>query len=264
MPSDRLTPRQEHDLVIGAEAGDADASRKLVEAFLPAIVGVAAHFPTAVRVERQELVQEGVAGLLFAARRYDTGLETPFWAYASFWVRKSMQELVAELARPFALSDRAVRSLALLRRARSEYVQAHGSEPTDGELSRATGLTRTQIESLLATQRRPQALEEPLGVSAEAVATVGDTIVDPVAEREYEQVLDEIEIHEVRDLADELDARERRVLRAHYGLGQPVQTLSEIGGKLGLTAERARQIEVGALQKLRERMSQAAPVRANA
>ena len=264
MPSDRLTPRQEHDLVIGAEAGDADASRKLVEAFLPAIVGVAAHFPTAVRVERQELVQEGVAGLLFAARRYDTGLETPFWAYASFWVRKSMQELVAELARPVALSDRAVRSLALLGRARSEYVQTHGSEPTDGELSRATGLTRTQIESLLATQRRPRALEEPLGVAAEAVATVGDTIVDPVAEREYEQVLDEIEIHEVRDLADELNARERGVLRAHYGLGQPVQTLSEIGGKLGLTAERARQIELGALQKLRERMSQAAPVRANA
>ena len=205
MPSDRLTPRQEHDLVIGAEAGDADASRKLVEAFLPAIVGVAAHFPTAVRVERQELVQEGVAGLLFAARRYDTSLETPFWAYASFWVRKSMQELVAELARPVALSDRAVRGLALLGRARSEYLQAHGSEPTDGELSRATGLTRTQIESLQATQRRPRALEEPLDGAAEAVATVGDTIVDPVAEREYEQVLDEIEIDEVRDLADELD-----------------------------------------------------------
>jgi RNA polymerase primary sigma factor len=261
--SDRLTLRQEHDLVIGAEAGDADASRKLVEAFLPAIVGVAAHFPTAVRVERQELVQEGVAGLLFAARRYDTGLETPFWAYASFWVRKSMQELVAELARPVALSDRAVRGLALLGRARSEYLQAHGSEPTDGELSRATGLTRTQIESLQATQRRPRALEEPLGGAAEAVATVGDTIVDPVAEREYEQVLDEIEIDVVRDLADELDARERRVLQAHYGLGEPVQTLSQIGGRLGLTAERVRQIEVGALQKLRERMSQAAPVRAN-
>ena len=264
MPSNRLTLRQEHDLVIGAEAGDADASRKLVEAFLPAIVGVAAHFPTAVRVERQELVQEGVAGLLFAARRYDTGLETPFWAYASFWVRKSMQELVAELARPVALSDRAVRGLALLGRARSEYLQAHGNEPTEGELSRATGLTRAQIESLQATERRPRALEEPLSGAVEAPATVGDTIADPVAEREYEQVLDEIEIHEVRDLADELDARERSVLRAHYGLGQPVQTLSEIAGTLGLTAERARQIEVGALQKLRERLSQAAPVRANA
>jgi len=264
VPSDRLTLRQEHDLVIGAEAGDADASRKLVEAFLPAILGVAARFPTAVGVDRQELVQEGVAGLLFAARRYDTHLDTPFWAYASFWVRKSMQELVAELARPVALSDRAVRGLALLRSARSDYLQAHGTEPTEGELSRATGLTRAQIESLQATQRRPRGLEEPLSSAVEAAATVGDTIVDPVAEREYEHVLDEIEILEVRDLADELDTRERSVLRAHYGLGEPAKTLSEIGGTLGLTAERARQIEVGALQKLRERLAQVAPVRAKA
>jgi RNA polymerase primary sigma factor len=264
VPSHRLTPQQEHDLVIGTEAGDADASRKLVEAFLPAIAGVAAHFPAAVGIERQELVQEGVAGLLFAARRYDTGRETPFWAYASFWVRKGMQELVADLTRPMALSDRAVRGLAILRRAQSEYLQAHGSEPTEGELSRATGLTRAQIESLQATERRPRALEQPLGTGAEAVATVGDTIVDPVAEGEYEQVLDEIEIREVRDLADQLDARERGVLRAHYGLGQPVQTLSQIGGTLGLTAERARQIELDALKKLRERLSQAAPVRAKA
>jgi RNA polymerase sigma factor (sigma-70 family) len=103
-----------------------------------------------------------------------------------------------------------------------------------------------------------------LSSAVEPAATVGDTIVDPVAEREYEHVLDEIEILEVRDLADDLDARERCVLRAHYGLGEPVQTLSEIGGTLGLTAERARQIEVGALEKLRERLSQAAPVPAKA
>jgi RNA polymerase primary sigma factor len=64
-------------------------------------------------------------------------------------------------------------------------------------------------------------------------------------------VLDEIEIRQVRDLADELDEREREVIKAHYGLGRCTQTLSEIGATLGLTAERARQIEVGALSKLR-------------
>src|SRR6185312_11034183 len=114
---DWSTLRRERALVAGAEAGDRDASRKLVEAFLPAILGVAGHFPTAVGVERQELVQEGVAGLLFAARRFDGGRGTPFWSYASFWVRKAMQELVAELTRPVALSDRAVRALAQLRAA---------------------------------------------------------------------------------------------------------------------------------------------------
>jgi RNA polymerase primary sigma factor len=262
--AESLTPQQERDLVIGAEAGDADASRELVEAFLPAIAGVAGHFPAAIGVERQELLQEGVAGLLFAARRYDSGLNTRFWSYASFWVRKAMQELVADLTGPVALSDRAVRAVAQLRRARREYLQAHGAEPTDVELSRATGFTRAQIESLRATERRPRALEEPLGGEVETAATVGDALTDPVAEREYELVLDQVEISQVRDLAEELDERERGIIRAHYGLGQPVQTLNQIGGSLGLTAERARQIELAALQKLRERLARAAPVRVEA
>jgi RNA polymerase primary sigma factor len=250
---DWLTLRQEHQLVVGAEAGDRNASRKLVEAFLPAIFGVAGRFPTALGVERQELVQEGVVGLLFAARRFDCRRQTPFWSYASFWVRKAMQELVAELTRPVALSDRAVRALAQLRAARRAYLQAHGSEPTDDELSRATGFTRAQVESLQATERRPWALQESVG-EAEDAATVGDAIADPGAERDYEQVLDRMELAHARNLADELDERARSVVRAHYGLGQRARTLNEIGADLGVTAERARQIEADALRRLRDRL----------
>ena len=106
------------------------------------------------------------------------------------------------------------------------------------------------MESLRATERTPRGIEEQL--SAETDATVGDTIADPRAEQAYERVLDEIEVGVVRDLADRLDERERAVIRAHYGLGGPAQTLNEIGGALGLTAERARQIEVAALNRLRE------------
>jgi RNA polymerase sigma factor (sigma-70 family) len=246
----RLTPPQEQELVIGAEAGDAEASRRLVEAFLPAIAAVAAHIPANGGVDRQDLVQEGVAGLLFAAHRYDARRSTPFWSYASFWVRKAMQELVAELHGPVALSDRAVRALAQLKLARREYVQAHGAEPTDADLSRATGFTRAQVERLHATARRPHALDDALA----------DAVVDPGADEEYARVLDRLEIHEVRRLADQLDERERAVIRAHYGIGERARTLGEIGGDLGLTAERARQIEVEALRKLRERLSRSAPV----
>jgi len=244
--------------VIAADSGDADACRKLVWTFLPAIGGLARGFHDGAGVGRQELVQEGVVGLLSAAHRYDPGLGTPFWAYAAFWVRKAMQELVAELARPVALSDRAVRDLAQIKAARRQHVQAHGAEPTIEELSRATGLTPAQLESLRATERTPRAIEERLG--GETGATVGDTIVDPRAEQAYDRVLDEIEIRELRELADRLDERERAVIRAHYGLGEPARTLNEIGGALGLTAERARQIEVGALNRLREALAPGAEV----
>lgn len=256
--AERLTPQQERDLAIAAESGDTDASRKLVEAFLPSIFGLARYFPTGVGVDRQELVQEGVAGLLFAAHRYDSGLGTPFWAYASFWVRKAMQELVAELTRPVALSDRAVRGLARIKAARKAHLQVHCCEPTNDDLSRASGFTPAQVESLLAVERTPRGMDEPLTAEKGAMATVGDTISDPAAELAFDRVLDEIEIREARDFADQLDERERAVIRGHYGLGQPAQTLSQIGDTLGLTAERARQIELAALNKLRDALAQPA------
>ena len=103
-----------------------------------------------------------------------------------------------------------------------------------------------------AIERTPRGMEERLSADdGDTVSTVGDTVVDPRAEDEYQQVLDQIEIQDVRDLAERLDDRERVVIQAHYGLGRSAQTLGEIGGVLGLTAERARQIEARALNKLR-------------
>jgi RNA polymerase primary sigma factor len=172
-----------------------------------------------------------------------------------------MQELVAELTRPVALSDRAVRGLAQIRKARREHLQSHGTEPTNKELSGATGFTLEQLESLQATERTPRGMEERLSADEETTTTVGDRIIDPVAEQAYEQVLDDLEIGEVRDLTDVLDDRERAIIRAHYGLDEQAQTLSEIGAGLGLTAERARQIEAGALNKLRQTLARAARIK---
>lgn len=260
MARQRLTAAQERDLVIAAECGDSAACRELVEAFLPNIIGLARSFRGS-RVEQRELIQEGVAGLLFAARRYDIQVRTPFWAYASFWVRKAMQELVAELTRPVALSDRAVRELAQVRGAWREHLETHGAEPTDAELGSATGLTPAQLESLRVAERTPRGADERLGDGS--TTTVADAIADPAAEQAYERVLDELEIRDVRDLTDELDERERAVIQAHYGLGREPQTLGQIGSGLGLTAERVRQIEVAALEKLRESLAQPARVGAH-
>jgi RNA polymerase primary sigma factor len=253
----RLTVHQEQKLAIAAVGGDPVACRKLVEVRMPAIATLARRFEGG-RVERRELLQEGVAGLLFAARRYNAGLGTPFWAYASFWVRKAMQELVADLEQPIALSDRAVRDLSHIRRARNEALQRRNGEPTTEQLGAATGLTPSHVESLLAAARMPRRLDDRLTSSDPSGPTLGETITDPVAEQAYEKVLDTIEIRGVLDLINKLAARERAVILGHYGLGHAPRTLSEIGSELGLTAERARQIEAGALSKVREAMARSA------
>jgi RNA polymerase sigma factor (sigma-70 family) len=236
---------------VATERGDRAACRKLVDAFLPAIGGVARRFDRGGGITHAELMQEGVAGLLFAARRYDPRTGTPFWGYASFWVRKAMQELVADVTRPAALSDHAVRGLAQLRAARRAHVLAHGTEPTGAQLAAATGLSRSQLDSLLAIEQQPRSLDEPVSAEGSSSATFGDLLADPNAEGAYDRVLDRLEIRGVGVLAERLDERERAVLAGHYGLGCPAQTLHAIGVALGLSAERVRQIEAAALEKLR-------------
>jgi RNA polymerase primary sigma factor len=244
-----LSGQQERELVVAAERGDRVACRQLVDSYLPAIARVAGRFERGRGVQHAELMQEGVAGLLFAAHRYNPRMQTPFWAYASFWVRKAMQEMVACVSHPVALSDHAVRALAVVRGARREYLQAHAVEPTTAELARATGLTAALVESLLATERRPRSLDEGLADEAGTTRTLRDVVADPDGESAYDHVLDEIQVLE---LGGRLDDRERTVLWSHYGLGQRTpETLRTIGAGLGLTAERVRQIEADALAKLR-------------
>jgi RNA polymerase primary sigma factor len=248
----RLPESEERALVIAAQAGDPRARERVVEAFLPSIGGMARRYTGSSAVTREELVQEGVVGVLRAVDRFDASMGTPFWAYASWWVRQAMQQLVAEVTGPVVLSDRALRRLARLKEVRRSYGREHGREPTTAELVEETGFTPAQIDSLLATERTPRGLEEPVGGEDGVAATVGELVADEGAEDEYDRVLERMEIRELRDLSEDLAERERNILYAHYGLGREPSTLREIAEGLDLSVERVRQIEERALGKLRE------------
>jgi RNA polymerase primary sigma factor len=250
--SQRLPAAEERVLVREAEQGDRNARARLVDAFMPSIAGVARIYRSAPAVDRRELMQEGVVGLLRALERYDPMRGTPFWGYASWWVRQAMQQLVAEVTGPVVLSDRALRQLARVKDARHVHLQANGREPSTGELIETTGLTREQVENLVAVERTPRALEEPIGEGGDADAVFGEQLADPDAEDEYERVDRRLEIEDMREMPSDLCERERVILRARFGLDGREQTLREVGGSLHLSAERVRQIEEGALEKLRE------------
>jgi RNA polymerase sigma factor (sigma-70 family) len=254
-PGSRASPLssvRERALIAATEAGNRDATEELVAAFLPAIDGVAYLYRSFACLERAELRQEGVVGLLRAARRYDHSFETPFWAYASWWVRQAMQQLVAELTGPVVLSDRAARHLVHVKQARSKYEQAHGREPSTGELADAAELSPRQVENLTAIERAPRGLDERPPGEGEAAATFAERLADPATDDDYERIDDLIEAEHLRQMTAGLDERERGIVFAHYGIGCRQRTLREIAAGLQLSVERVRQLEERALEHLRE------------
>jgi RNA polymerase primary sigma factor len=247
----RLPAGLERRLIDAAQAGDRRAREELVEAFLPLIAGVARVYRGSQAITRVELMQEGVVGLLRALERYDPALGAPFWGYAAWWVRQAMQQLIAELTRPMVLSDRALRQLSQLKRAHGEYLVEHAREPSGNELADRTGLSHAQVADMLALERVPQSMDEAIQGAEGDVGAFGELLADPLAGDAYEQLLDYSEIEQIRALLGSLNDRERMILRARYGLDGPEESLRDIGERIGLSAERVRQIEQRALGKLR-------------
>lgn len=247
----RLPLATEQRLVRAAKDGDRRAREELVEAFLPLVATVARVYRGSPTITRVELIQEGVVGLLRALERYDPTLGVPFWGYATWWVRQAMQQLTAELTRPLVLSDRTLRHLAQVKRAHGDYLAQHGREPTGNQLATDAGLTPAQVGELLALERIPQSMDEPVQGANDELGAFGELLADPLAQDAYEQLLDRSEIEQVRALLGSLNDRERMVLRARYGLDGPEQSLREVGERIGLSGERVRQIENRALGKLR-------------
>jgi RNA polymerase primary sigma factor len=247
----RLDPAAERALVLAAREGDPRERERLVRVFLPVIAGVAQIYRGVPAVEQGELLQEGVVGLLRALERYDPEVGAPFWAYACWWVRQSMQQLVSELARPIVLSDRAWRQLTLLRDCRETWLREHGTEPTPVQLADATGLRVAQVDRLLIASKHQRALEEPIAGNDADGATLADVLPDPRQDDPYETVPRRMAIAQLPQLLSRLTPREHRVIRGRYGLDGCEETLGEIAGEFGVSAERVRQIEQGALTRLR-------------
>jgi RNA polymerase sigma factor (sigma-70 family) len=245
-------------MVLAAQAGDYAARDSLIEAFLPLISTVARIYRGSAGVDRGELIQEGVVGVLRALRRYDPSLGTPFWAYASWWVRQAMQQLVSELGRPVVLSDRALRQLARIRDARSEHLQRCGRDPSCHELAGHTGLLTSQVESLIVAERCPRGLDEPVRREGDVSSSLGDLLVDPQAEEQYDKVSRRSQVEALPEVLGELDERERTIVSGRFGLDGPEQTLRELADAFGISAERIRQVEKDALEKLRTAMDRPA------
>lgn len=238
------------DLVARAQAGEAAAREELIERFLPFVSSLARTY-RADGLEHMDLVQEGCAGLLRALSRYEPERGVPFPAYATWWIRQALQEVRSDFVRPLRLPPKALRQLARIKSEHQRVYAAERREPGARELADRAEIALDQVEALLAADKQARSLEEPVAGDEGQIGSLGDLLADPLSADAYEEVLDAIAGEQLRSLLGRLTDRERDVVNARFGFGRPAEKLVEVGERLGLSAERVRQIEQRALVKLR-------------
>lgn len=236
-------------LAAAAKAGDVRAREQLVEGLLPVVARMARRYAGR-DVDASDLVQEGVLGMLRALERFDPDRGS-YAAYARWWIRQAMQQAIAEQSRAVRLPTHMLWELHDLREARSRLYQERGGAFTDAEVGRELGWSDARLRDALTAEAPAVSLDAPHGADAGQVTTAGDLIEDPLSAEAFDRVLIESTGRRVRALLSTMTERERQVLGWRFGLDGEELSLRQIGRRLGVSAERVRQIEERALVKLR-------------
>ncbi len=230
-----------------AAAVVAAAKRELIEANLRLVVAVAKRYRWS-GVPFGDLIQEGNLGLLRAVDKFQYRRGFKFSTYATWWIRQAITRGIADRGRTIRLPVHVAESLNDVMRSRAALVDRLGREPSTEELAQHARIPAPKLKLLLDAAPRPVSLELPVGDDA----TLADFLEDRSAVSPIERVADTQRSTALARALDQLEPREREIVRLRFGLGaEAPHTLEEIGERLDLTRERIRQIEGKALATLR-------------
>ncbi|MBM4435681.1 MAG: sigma-70 family RNA polymerase sigma factor [Actinobacteria bacterium] len=244
-----LTAKEEVDLAQRIEQGDENARHHLVTANLRLVVSVSKKY-TGHGIPLLDLIQEGNAGLMRAAEKFDWRRGYKFSTYATWWIRQAVTRAIAEQSRTIRLPVHVHEKLTKSYRVQRDLQLRMGREPSDGEIAIELEMTEDQIAELKQAARLPVSLETPIGEDGDT--EIGHLIPDDDAVEPMEAATRQMLTENLENVLQMLDPREQKILRLRYGLDDDTpRTLDQVGQEFGLTRERIRQIESQALRKLR-------------
>lgn len=243
-----LNQQQELELAQRCARGDEEAICQMVGSNLRLVVSVAREYAGR-GVPLLDLIQEGSIGLITAVKKFDYTREFRFSTYATKWIRQGITRALMNHAGQIRVPVHTAEKMRQLNRQRADFLQQQGREPTDGELARLTGLSEAKVRQL--TQLAPEvcSLDSPVGEDGDG--SLGQSLMDPAPEPQEEMIRRALQ-ETLDQLMQALNQRQQRIIRLHYGMDDGYcHTLEEIGREMGISKERARQIERDAMEKLR-------------
>ena len=244
-----LDAAEERELSRCAREGDKEARKRLIESNLRLVISVAKKYRGR-GVSFEDLIQEGNSGLIKAVERFDPDMGNRFSTYATWWIRQAVTRAVADHARTVRLPSHVVDALFRLRRADNALSIELGRDPSEVELAERLGIKSEEVRRLREVSQPVGSINARLG--AEEGAEMGDLLSDECAVDDYARV--EIGQWEgtLHEAVESLPEREARILKMRHGLdGSKTRTLREVSEALGISQERARQVEIKALRTIR-------------
>jgi RNA polymerase primary sigma factor len=243
-----LSAEEEKRLAKAIATGDNVARDHMIRANLRLVVNIARAY-TGKGLSLQDLIEEGNLGLLRAVEGFDASMNTRFSTYAVYWIKQSIKRAMVNTAKAIRIPAYMVQLLSKWRQASAKLQDELGRPPSNEEVARRLGLPKKKLhiieQAIHVYDTAPQSEQPENGRPLE------ELVMDGNAKAPDLEMVEADSLEHLQALLDKMDQREALVLRMRFGLddNEP-KTLQEIGGRLGLTRERVRQIGTEALSKL--------------